>query len=156
MPGGTPRHQPLEVLGRRIARFRGDRGWTQQQMADRLALSRTAVSHIEADLTQPGERTVILLAGLFGMEPLELVAETLYPLAKAERLPPVTTRYTEVELQLRLLDADLALLDALERGTRRAVLEGWCAALRTLSETAPDPSERRLVRERFRALTLLG
>lgn len=151
-----PRHQPLEVLGRRIARLRGDRGWTQQQLADRLALSRTAVSHIEADLTQPGERTVILLAGVFCMEPLDLVAGTLYPTAKAERLPPITARYTEVELQLRLLDADLARLEAFDLATRREVMERWCSALRALSDSAPDPSERRLVRERFRALTLLG
>ena len=39
--------------------------------------------------TTPGERTVALLAGLFKIEPHELVAGTDYPLAKAERLPVV-------------------------------------------------------------------
>ena len=79
--------EELENLGRRIAELRGKLGLTQQELADRLAVSRTAVSHLEAGMTVPGERTVVLLAGLFKIEPRELVAGTNYPLAKAERLP---------------------------------------------------------------------
>jgi hypothetical protein len=46
---------------------------------------------------RPGERTVALLAGLFKVEPAALVAGTAYPAAKAERLPAVVARHTEVE-----------------------------------------------------------
>ena len=74
-------------LGRRIAMLRAGVGWTQQELADRLAVSRVAVSHIEAGLRDPGERTVALLAGLFKMEPWQLVEGTSYPAAKSERLP---------------------------------------------------------------------
>ena len=81
--------EELENLGRRIADQRGKLGLTQQELAERLAVSRTAVSHLEAGMTVPGERTVVLLAGLFKIEPHELVAGTNYPLAKAERLPVV-------------------------------------------------------------------
>jgi len=95
-----------ESLGRRIATRRNQLGWTQQELADRLGVSRTAVSHLEGGLNIPGERTVTILAGLFKCEPHELVAGTSYPLAKAERLPVVACRYTEVELQLRLLEAE--------------------------------------------------
>jgi len=98
---------PPEQLGQRIARLRARRGWTQQELAERLAASRVAVSHFEMGLAVPSERTVVLLAGLFGMEPPDLVAETNYPAAKAERLPAVACRYTEVELQLMLLRRDL-------------------------------------------------
>ncbi len=90
-----------------MARLRAALGWTQQDLADRLAVSRVAVSHLEAGMTTPGERTVTLLAGLFKLEPHELVADTSYPPAKAERLPVVACRYTEVELQLRLFERDL-------------------------------------------------
>ena len=83
-------------LGRRIARLRADLGWTQQDVADRLGVSRVAVSHIESGLSVPSERTITLLAGLFKLEPHELVADTAYPMAKAERLPVVACRYTEV------------------------------------------------------------
>src|SRR6266498_4793320 len=99
--------QTPESLGSRIARLRMARGWTQEQLAVRLAASRVAVSHSEMGLALPSERTVVLLAGLFGLEPHELVAGTSYPQAKAERLPPVACRYTEVELQLALLRRDL-------------------------------------------------
>jgi transcriptional regulator with XRE-family HTH domain len=120
-------------LGRRIAHLRAELGWTQQDLADRLGISRVAVSHMEAELNVPGERTVTLLAGLFKLEPHELVADTSYPPAKAERLPVVACRYTEVELQLRLLARDM------ETG---AALDDWPAKLAGLGEFAHDRRER--------------
>lgn len=104
----------IEQFGKRIARLRTQHGWTQQTLADRLAISRVAVSHLEMDLSVPSERTVTLLAGLFKIEPHELVEGTLYPIAKAERLPLVACRYTEIELQLRLLQTELRWLHRLQ------------------------------------------
>ena len=126
-----------QPLGRRIAELRNDLGWTQQDLADRLGVSRVAVSHMEAGLSTPGERTVTLLAGLFKVEPVELVTGTSYPMAKAERLPVVACRYTEVELQLRLLEADE------ERGT----VDGaeWRDRLKILAKSAYDRREHEAV-----------
>lgn len=104
----------LEPFGKRIARLRTQQGWTQQTLADRLAISRVAVSHLEMDLSVPSERTVTLLAGLFKMEPHELADGTLYPIAKAERLPLVACRYTEIELQLCLLQTEIRWLSQLQ------------------------------------------
>ncbi len=98
-------------LGRRIADLRVERGWTQQQLAERLGISRVAVSHLETDLNTPGERTVALLAGLFRTEPHELVAGTSYPAAKADRLPSVVARWTEGEHRLALVRRDLWWLE---------------------------------------------
>jgi transcriptional regulator with XRE-family HTH domain len=93
------------VAGQRIAALRGDRGWTQQQLADRLGISRVAVSHLETDLNTPGERTVALLAGLFRMEPHDLVAGHLLPAWPSPTgCPLVVARWTEVEHQLALVD----------------------------------------------------
>ena len=131
-----------EPLGRRIADLRAKVGWTQQELADRLAVSRVAVSHIESGLSEPGERTVTLLAGVFKMEPHELIADTSYPAAKAERLPLVTARYTEVELQLALLDADLARLAELPPTYRRELIERWLGRLAVLADLALDDRER--------------
>jgi len=119
-------------LGVRIATHRKALGWTQQELADRLGASRAAVSHLEAGLSLPSERTVALLAGIFKCEPHDLVTGTGYPEAKAERLPAVVCRYTEVELQLRLLEAD-------EVAGR---LEGWEERLRLLTKEAWDRRER--------------
>lgn len=122
----------LPPIGRRIASLRADLGWTQQDLAERLGVSRVAVSHLEAGMSTPSERTVTLLAGLFKLEPHELVSGTTYPVAKAERLPVVACRYTEVELQLRLLDNDI------EHGV---ALDEWPERLRILLKQAGDPRE---------------
>jgi transcriptional regulator with XRE-family HTH domain len=150
--------QPAETLGQRIARLRFKRGWTQQDLAERLAVSRVAVSHFEMGLAVPSERTVVLLAGLFKQEPQELVAGTSYPVAKAERLPPCACRYTEVELQLALLGRDL---DWLGRGvgqaSRREVIAEWLARIEALIQNGYDASERKLLeaaRERLARLEL--
>ena len=131
-----------EHLGRRIAKLRADLGWTQLELAARLAISRTALSHLEGGVSMPGERTVTLLAGLFKVEPAELVAGTAYPAAKAERLPAVAARHTEVDLQLALLDRDLAWLDRLDRpGAARSELHDWSRRLRALADDAHDQRE---------------
>jgi transcriptional regulator with XRE-family HTH domain len=102
-----------ETIGQRIAQLRQAQGWTQQALAERIAISRVAVSHIEMDLSTPGERTIALLAGVFKLSPQTLVADTTYPQAKAERLPPVVCSYTDTEVDLALLENDLAWLERL-------------------------------------------
>lgn len=135
-----------ETLGQRIARLRGLRGWTQQDLAERLAASRVAVSHFEAGLALPSERTVVLLAGLFRLEPHELIAGTSYPAAKAERLPLCACRYTEAELHMALLRRDLEWAAQLpQRGPELA--REWQARLAALLLRADDPAERRLIGE---------
>jgi transcriptional regulator with XRE-family HTH domain len=136
-----------ESLGRRIAAFRAKLGFTQQELADRLAISRVAVSHLESGISDPGERTVTLLAGLFKVEPHELVAGTSYPAAKSDRLPVVATRYTEVELQLELLDRDLVWLERVDGspGETERVLAEWIVRLDFLLDGAHDRREREAV-----------
>jgi transcriptional regulator with XRE-family HTH domain len=149
-----------ESLGPRIARLRAQRGWTQADLAERLAASRVAVSHFEMGLALPSERTMVLLAGLFKQEPHELVAGTSYPAAKADRLPPIACRYTEVELQLALLQRDLAWLERLADGGERAelvaqIMADWDTILSALGNTAADPAERALLLAASRNLRLL-
>ncbi|HZT64416.1 MAG TPA: helix-turn-helix transcriptional regulator [Acidimicrobiales bacterium] len=132
-----------------MARLRSERRWTQQDLAARLGVSRVAVSHLEAGVTIPGERTVSLLAGLFKLEPHELVSGTNYPPAKAERLPVVACRYTEVELQLRLLENDLARAGA---GFDPLLADEWRRRLTKLLSDSHDLGERRAVEEALASL----
>src|SRR4030066_318144 len=104
----------VESIGRRIAFLRQKNGWTQQSLADRLAMSRVAISHIEMDLTIPSERSVTLMAGVFKLSPLDLVEGTTYPKAKSDRLPELTTTITELELYSFLLKNDVQWLDRLK------------------------------------------
>ena len=148
-----------ENLGRRIAEHRSKLGLTQQELADRLAISRVAVSHLESGISDPGERTVTLLAGLFKVEPHELVADTAYPAAKVDRLPLVAARYTEVELQLELLDQDLSWLDrldeldAIDPGVAEQVLADWIVRLGFLADVVLDRREQDAVATARRQVT---
>lgn len=130
-----------ESLGRRIAEHRAKLGWTQQELALRLAISRVAVSHLEAGMSDPGERTVVLLASVFKLTPWDFVAGTSYPLARAERLPPVVATHTEVELQLALLDRDLEWAALVDPALAVVQLEPWRARLAALADASLDPHE---------------
>ena len=138
-----------ENLGRRIGALRGSFGMTQQEVADRLGVSRVAVSHIEAGMSMPGERTVVLLAGLFKLEPHDLVAGTNYPLAKAERLPPIAARHTEVELQLALCENDLGWVERTGQ-RRRDVADRWRPKLVDLTDRATPAELQRIAELRDR------
>lgn len=87
-----------------------------------------------------------LLAGLFKMEPHELVEGTSYPPGKAERLPVVVPRYTEVELQLRLLAHERSSGLTPERS------EEWRSQLQGLLDVTFDRRERDQVNEALRSL----
>lgn len=130
-----------ESLGQRLGRLRVHHGWTQQALADRLAVSRVAISHFEMGQAIPSERTIILLAGLFRCEPHALVADTFYPIGKALRLPPIAPRYTEVELQLALLERDLDWLERMP-GAASTVCAEWLPRLALLHAASNDERER--------------
>lgn len=154
----------MEPFGRRIAKQRAELGWTQARLAERVAISRVALSHLEAGLSVANERTVALLAGAFGLEAHELVDGTDYPPAKRDRLPLVVARHTEVDLHLARLAGDLAWLDPLlprtDGGTGPvedgragsadagwwqlgfAALARWTDELAALAATTVDPHER--------------
>lgn len=141
-----------EAIGKRIARLRNEHGWTQQTLAARLAISRVAVSHIEMDLSLPSERTVILLAGMFKIPPHALVAGTTYPQAKAERLPAVVCCYTELELEIALMQNDLSWLRSVEEvkvnfSQTARVVEKWRSRLAQISTDYLDENERKLLTE---------
>lgn len=113
-------------------------------------MSRVAVSHLEMDALLPSERTVTLLAALFKLEPCDLVDGTTYPRAKAERLPLVAYRYTELELQLALLRADLAWLGRLRGHPNRdqladEVQRRWRERLDAEINRPRDAWERELI-----------
>ncbi|HLF91179.1 MAG TPA: helix-turn-helix domain-containing protein [Anaerolineales bacterium] len=135
-----------ESIGKRIARLRQEHGYTQQSLAERLAISRVAVSHIEADLTIPSERTITLLAGLLKCLPHNLVEGTTYPAAKAERLPYVVAWYTELEMDLALLKNDLEWAEKINNARIRIeVRQKWKNRLSKWGELCLADHERRLL-----------
>lgn len=136
------------LLGRRIALLRNDRGWSQGQLAAKAAISRVALSHIEAGSRTASERTVVLIAGLLHVEPIDLVEGTSYPLAKSERLPPTAPRYTEAELGERLV--------ALASGAEPLDVERWTKQVAEMIDASHDAADRERLRRLASALRELG
>ena len=121
---------------------------TQQQLSSRIAMSRAALSHLEAGITVASERSVCLLAGVFGIEPHELVANSDYPIAKAERLPLFVARHTDVDLVLAVLDNDLAWCARLaDPPVTTKLVDDWLARLADHVRRVHDPDERRRLRD---------
>lgn len=153
-PGRPP---GTSSLATRLGVLRTRRGWTQQQLADRLGISRVAVSHLEAGINSPDARTVTLLAGVFGCEPHELVAGTDYPAAKADRLPLVVARHTEVEHQVALMEADLAWVEGPtavvdDPQVAADVRARWRTVLDKLAPSVLDGDERAVLEDARRRL----
>lgn len=139
-------------LGERIGRLRTALGLTQAELAGRVAISRVALSNLESGRSVPGERTVTLLAGMFHLEPHELVAGTEYPASKSDRLPLVAARHTELDLQLALLDRDLRWLEGAPRGVAARVRAEWgdrLAGVDTLGLSARERSSLESARRRI-------
>jgi len=152
------KRESLQTIGRRIAQLRQSRGWTQERLAERIAISRVAVSHIEMDLSTPSERTIALLAGVFKLSPQEVVAGTTYPQAKTDRLPVAVCCYTELELELALLYNDLEWLERLADDCRdrsrlaAGVRERWLPRLARWRQGSVDAEERKRIEASRRAL----
>lgn len=152
------KRETAQTIGKRIARLRHSHGWTQERLAERIAISRVAVSHIEMDLSTPSERTVALLAGVFKLSPQELVAGTTYPQGKSDRLPAAVCCYTELELDLALLYNDLEWLERLAHHCRdwprlaAAVHDRWLPRLAHWRHACVDAGERKRIETARRAL----
>lgn len=153
-----------ETIGKRIARLRQQFGWTQQELAVRLSISRVAISHIEMDLSLPSERTLTLLAGIFKLAPHRLVEGSDYPAAKADRLPSVACTYTPLELDLALLDNDLEWLGRLKsislevadyRNWQRLTLSGWRKRLKVWQSDWLDNHDQHLLSNALKRLAEL-
>jgi len=140
----------VDSIGKRLAYLRQKNGWTQQSLANRLAMSRVAISHMEMDLTIPSERSITLMAGVFKMSPTELIEGTNYPRAKAERLPELTTIFTELELNFALFKNDIEWLDRLtdpfiKKFFIRDVLDKWFPLFENWGNKTTDEHETKIL-----------
>ncbi len=150
-----------ESIGKRIAYLRQKYGWTQQSLANRLAMSRVAISHIEMDLTVPSERSITLMAGIFKLSPQELVEDTTYPKAKAERLPELACYFTEIDMQIALMKNDIDWINRVDNSQRKAIwindiLGKWYPRILNWKENCRDEGERSKIVEAQNILSELN
>ena len=62
-------------LGDKIAELRRQRGWSQENLAERLGVTRQSVSKWESGASDPSTTNLIALAKLYGLTAEELLQE---------------------------------------------------------------------------------
>ena len=89
------------ILGEKIARLRRKNGWSQEELADKMEVSRQAVSKWESSQTTPDLERILRLSSLFGV--------TIDYLLKDGAAPEIPRAEAEEETQIRLISlADAA------------------------------------------------
>lgn len=63
----------VEQFGERIRQLREERGWTQFEMSERVAIDRSHLSEVETAKIEVCLRNLALIAQGFGMEPWQLL-----------------------------------------------------------------------------------
>ncbi len=70
-------------LGSRIKQYRAARGWSQDELAEKMYVSRQTISNWENDKSYPDLQSLLLLAGLFGVSLDQLVKGDIETMQKA-------------------------------------------------------------------------
>ena len=117
-----------EIIGRRIAELRDARGWSQEELAERLHVTRQTVSNWERGKTLVDVQSLAAMADEMGCPLSELLGEEQVRAAR---------RGTEAaRRELRIIYGVLALLwvpaialDLTERVSGANMLWVWCALL---------------------------
>ncbi len=69
-----PKHDPiLRSLGQNVAKYREEKGLSQETLAERADLNRTYLSDIERGVRNPGIKNVVRLAKALGIRTAKLV-----------------------------------------------------------------------------------
>lgn len=88
-------------IGSRIAKLREQRGWTQEQTAAAIGISRAALSHYEKNRREPDTETLAKFADLFHISIDYLVGRTNTP------HPPLSPEVREFVDALELSDEQI-------------------------------------------------
>src|SRR5580704_6949496 len=64
---GRPPTRPAPPFGKRLAALRKERGWTQPQLAERLATTVKMVTYLERQAKNPTVKTMEQIAQVFGV-----------------------------------------------------------------------------------------
>ena len=91
-------------IGRKIKAAREGAGLTQEDLAERMEVSRQAVSKWEADLSRPSSENLLRLCKLLGLDWEELAGETeeIVPPEEESREPEISREKKDTNMALRL------------------------------------------------------
>lgn len=69
----------MHSIGKKIKILRQQKGWSQSDIAEMLSISIPAFSKIESDITDINMSRLTQIAGVFGVEVVELLSDTPTP-----------------------------------------------------------------------------
>ncbi|PRO65678.1 helix-turn-helix domain-containing protein [Alkalicoccus urumqiensis] len=76
----------MQMIGERIRSFRRKQEWTQQELAEKLQLSKSTISNYEKGIREPNAETLVALSRLF-----DVTLDELFGIERGEsRLLPQT------------------------------------------------------------------
>ena len=117
-----------EAIGRRIAELRDARGWSQEELAERLHVSRQTISNWERGKTLVDVQSLAALAAEAGCPLSELLGEE--QMRAARQGTEVARRELKIiYVVLALLWIPAIALDLTERMSGTNLLWVWCALL---------------------------
>ena len=117
-----------EAIGRRIAELRDVRGWSQEELAERLHVSRQTISNWERGKTLVDVQSLAALAAEAGCPLSELLGEE--QMRAARQGTEVARRELKIiYVVLALLWIPAIALDLTERMSGMNLLWVWCALL---------------------------
>jgi transcriptional regulator with XRE-family HTH domain len=72
---GRPTTKQAPAFGQRLAALRKQRGWTQNELAERLGTTIKMVTYYEREAANPTRKTIEALAHVFGVSATALVGQ---------------------------------------------------------------------------------
>jgi len=125
------------ILADKIIRMRKKNGWSQEELAERMGVSRQAVSKWEAAQTTPDLEKILQLSGLFGVSTDYLLKDTLEEEEFVEEVPETTLRTVSMEEASAFLEHRSRAAERIALATFLCIISPICLfVLGALSEQA--------------------
>jgi transcriptional regulator with XRE-family HTH domain len=103
LPMPKQRSPQVDGFGARLAALRKEAGYTQQQLADEIGVSRRVVAYYEGETEHPPASLLVDLAQALGRSTDELLGVS--PTRKSARTGIISTRWERRVRQIERLDA---------------------------------------------------
>jgi len=87
------------VFAKRLEELRKDRQLTQEELADKIGLSRASIAYYEAQSKNPRMETIYKISEFFGVPPEELITEK----SKANGKPGPASRLEQQVERIKIL-----------------------------------------------------
>jgi transcriptional regulator with XRE-family HTH domain len=129
MAMGKPQREVLPWVAANIKRFRDERGWSGEELAQRAGLS--SVKMIEAGKYTGSVKALIAIADALGVSVNDIIADPGAP------LPPALGEFLRTPGAAEIKPAEIEFLKGIHARGRRPTTDSYCWALKSLRDMEP-------------------